>query len=65
MDNLAEMVNECPLNRGRRVLFAYNWDHENCLLYGVVGCPLFRCCLSIEANRRTVRNFQNYVGVRC
>ena len=30
------------------------WDHENYLLYGVVGCLLFRGCLSIEVNRRTV-----------
>ena len=27
-----------------------NWDHEKCSLYGVVGCPLFRGCLSIEVN---------------
>ena len=37
------------------------WDHENCLLYGVAGCPLFRGCLSIEVNGRTVGNFQNCI----
>ena len=54
VDNLAEKVDECQLYWGRKVLFAYNWDHENCLLYGVAGCPLFRGCLSIEVNGRTV-----------
>ena len=28
----------------------YNRERENCLLYGVVGCLLFRGCLSIEVN---------------
>ena len=51
MDNLAEKVDKCPLNQ---VWFAYNWDREGCPLYGVVGCPLFRSCLSIEVNGRTV-----------
>ena len=32
-------------------------DHENCSLYGVAGCPLFRGCLSIEVNGRTVWTF--------
>ena len=36
----------------------YNWDRENCPLYGVVGCPLFRGCLSIEVNGRTVGTFR-------
>ena len=30
--NLAEKVDECPLNRGRKVLFAYNRDRKNCPL---------------------------------
>ena len=66
-DNLAEKVDECLLNRGRLVLLAYNWDHENCPLYGVAGCTLFRGFLSIEVNGRTVRTFRivHYiVGVR-
>ena len=42
MDNLAEIVDECPLNQGRYVLFAYNWEREKCPLYRVAGCPLFR-----------------------
>ena len=68
MDNLAEKVDECPLNWGRKVSFAYNCDHENYPLYRVVGCPLFRGCLSIEVNGRTVWTFRivpNIVGVRC
>ena len=57
VDNVAKMVDECPLNRGCQLLFAYNWDHENCPLYGVVWCLLFRGCLSIEVNGRIVRTF--------
>ena len=45
MDNL---VDECPLNRGHKVLLEYN--HVNCLLYRVAGCLLFRGCLSNEVN---------------
>ena len=68
VDNLAEKVSECPLNWGRSVLFAYNWNGEKCLLYAVAGCPLFRGCLSIEVNGRTVGTFRivgYIVGVRC
>ena len=68
VDNPAEKVDECPLNRGRYVLFVYNWDRESCPLYGVAGCPLLRGCLSIEVNRRTVGTFRivrYIVGVRC
>ena len=36
----------------------YNWDCENCLLYGVAGCPLFRGCLSIEVTGKTVGTFR-------
>ena len=67
VDNLAEKVDECLLNRGRRVLLAYNWDRESCPLYGVAGCLLFRGCLSIEVNVRTVGTFRlvrYIVGVR-
>ena len=45
----------------------YNWDRENCPLYGVAGCPLFRGCLSIEVNGRAVGIFRivHYImGVR-
>ena len=45
----------------------YNWDRESCPLYGVVGCLLFRGCLKIEVNRRTVKTFRTVryiVGVR-
>ena len=40
------------------VLFAYNWEYENCPLYGVAGCLLFMGCLSIEVNRGTVGTFR-------
>ena len=36
----------------------YNWDRESCPLYRVAGCPLFRGCLSIEVNGRTVGTFR-------
>ena len=39
------------------ILFPYNWDSENCPLYGVVRCPLFRGSLSIEVNGRIVGTF--------
>ena len=68
VDNRAEKVDECLLNRGRKVSFAYNWDRESCPLYGVAGCPLFRGCLSIEVNGKTVGTFRivrYIVGVRC
>ena len=55
VDNLAEKVDECPMNWGRYVLLMYNLDPENCLLYGEERCPLFRSCLSIEVNGRTAR----------
>ena len=29
-------------------MLAYNWECENCPIYRVAGCPLFRGCLSIE-----------------
>ena len=58
VDNLAKKVDKCPLNRDRYVLFAYNWDRESCPLYGVARCPLFRGCLSIEVNGRTVGTFR-------
>ena len=38
-------------------MLAYNWDHKNCPLYRVAGCPLFRG-LSIEVNGRTVGTFR-------
>ena len=65
--NLAEKVDECPPNRGRLVLLVYNWDRKNCPLYRIAGCPLFRGCLSIEVNGRTVGTFRiaRYImGVR-
>ena len=36
----------------------HNWDHENCPFYGVAECPLFRGCLSIEVNGKTVGAFR-------
>ena len=58
VDHLDEKVDECPLNRGRWVLLAYDLDRENCSLYGVAGCPLFRGCLSFEVNGRAVGTFR-------
>ena len=40
------------------MLFVYYRDRENCPLYGVVGCPLFRGCLSIKVNGKTVETFR-------
>ena len=48
-------------------MLAYNWDRENCPLYGVAGCPLFRGYLSIEVNGRAIVTFRivrYIVGVR-
>ena len=42
VDNLAEKVDECPLNRGRHVLFVYNWEPENSR--GFQNCPLYQGC---------------------
>ena len=44
-------------------MLAYNWDLENCPLYRVAGCPLFRGYLSIEVNVRTVGTFRYIMGV--
>ena len=33
VDNLAEEVDECPLNWGRKVLLTYNWDRENSVIW--------------------------------
>ena len=49
------------------ILVTYSWDSENCPLYGVAGCLLFRSCLSIEVNGRavgTLRIVRFIVGVR-
>ena len=64
VDNLAEKVNECPLNWDPWVLFAYNWDCEKCPLYRVAGCPLFK----YWSEWRTVGTFRivrYIVGVCC
>ena len=46
----------------------YNWDCENCPLFGVAGCLLFRGCLSSEVSGRTVGTFRivyYIVGICC
>ena len=54
VDNLAERVDECPLNQDHKVLLTYLWDCENCPnIYGVAGCLLFRGCLSTKVNGMT------------
>ena len=48
-------------------MLACNADRENCPLYGVAGCPLFRGCLSIEVNGSAIgssRIVRYIVGVR-
>ena len=57
MDNLAEKVDECPLIGVIEYCLRTIWDRENCPLYGVAECLLFRGCLSIEVNGRTVGIF--------
>ena len=52
MDYLAEKVDKCSLN-------------ENCSLYKVAGCLLFRGCLSIEVNGRTVGTFKIVHYIMC
>ena len=52
MENPAEKIDECPLTG------VVEWDRENCPLYRVAGCPLFRGCLSIEVNGKTVGTFR-------
>ena len=62
--NLAEKVDECPLNRGCKVFFVQNWDCKNCPLCGVVGCSLFK----FWSDGRTVETFSivcYIVGVHC
>ena len=53
VDNLAEKVDECPLNRGRLHTIG-----TTKLLHRVAMCPLFRGCLSTEVNGRTVGTFE-------
>ena len=65
VDSLAEKADECPLNWGRKVLFVYEWDCKNCLLYRVTGCPLFRGCLSIERTVGTFGIVHYIMGVCC
>ena len=68
LKDLADRVDKCLLNQGCWVLFVYNWNRNNCLLYRVAGWPLFNGCLSIEVNGRTVGTFRiicYVVGVHC
>ena len=61
VDNHAKKVDKCLPNWSCQVLFVYNWDHENCPLYAVVGCLLFRVRFNIGVNGRTVGTF----GIVC
>ena len=66
VDNLGGKVDKYPLNRGHKVLFEYNC--ENCPLYRVAGCLLFRGCSSIEVNGKTVGTFRivrSIMGICC
>ena len=62
VDNLAEKVDECPLNQGRKGLFAYNRDCKNSPLSEEFWHLLFRGCLIIEVNGRTVGTFISWVS---
>ena len=60
MDNLAEKVATSV-----RLIGAVKYCSRTigtaktvCALYGVAGCPLFRGCLGIEVNGRTVGTFR-------
>ena len=55
VDNLAEKVDECPLNRGPLSIACVNWDRENCPLYGVSAIQGLQ---SIEVNGRAVGTFR-------
>ena len=50
LDNLAEKVDNCLLNWGRYVMFAYSWDCKSCPLYGVERWPRNRGFLSTILN---------------
>ena len=66
VENCAEKANECLLNRGRRVLFAYNRDSKNCPLYGV---PAIQGLLNYWSEWKDSWHFQRIVhyivGVHC
>ena len=47
VENHAEKVDECPLIRVVEYCLR-TIGNDNCPLYRVVGCPLFRDCLGIE-----------------
>ena len=53
MDSHAEKVNEYLLNWGFEVFSVFfNLECKKCLLYGVIGCLLFRVWLSFEVKER-------------
>ena len=62
VDNPAEKIDGCSLIG---VVEYRNWDRENCPLYGVAGCPLFKGCLSIEVNGSTVGTFRIVRYIMC
>ena len=68
VDNFAEKIDECLLNRGCYVLFVCNWDREKCLPYRVAGCPLFRGFQCVDVYGETIGTFRivrYVVGVNC
>ena len=58
LDNLAEEIDKCPLNRGCYVLFVYNWEHKRCPLYGVAGCLLSGVSNALKSMEKR-SDFQN------
>ena len=56
VDNLAERIDECPLNQGCYVLLC-TIGSEKCSLYGVAGCPLFRVSNVLKSMEKWVGTF--------
>ena len=67
VDNPAEKIDACLLIGVVEYCLRAIGTAKKCPLYGVVGCPLFKGCLCIELNGRTVGTFRitRYImGVR-
>ena len=54
MDNLAKKVDDCPPKSGSLSIVGIQLGPRKLSVIRSSGCPLFRGCLSIEMNGRTV-----------
>ena len=63
VDNLDEKANECPPNRV--VSACIQLGLQKLSVIQSSGCPVFRGCLSIEVNGRTVGTFGLVHYIRC